>query len=217
MTRVILAVLGVIILTVILVISGCSYDSQSITPTPQDSESTTPTVQDSKPVTTTPRNSESITPTPKDPEPEQAPIRGKTAPDIELKNLDGETVTLRSFRGRPIMLNFWATWCGPCRIEIPVFEEVYNDPEWAGHGLEILAIDVQESTSQVRQFMEVYTMSFPVFLDSRAMAARIYNIAAFPTTFFIDKDGIIREIRIGAFTTKASVERMLANSIIEVD
>ena len=197
MRRVIFTILGVIVLLAVLVVSGCSQDSESVTPTPQDTESGQTPTQDS--------------------ELEQAPIRGKTAPDIELKSLDGETVTLRSFRGRPVMLNFWATWCGPCRIEIPIFEEVYNDPEWAGYGLEILAVDVQESASQVRQFMDVYTMSFPVFLDSRAIAARIYNIAAFPTTFFIDKDGIIREIRIGAFTTKESVERMLTDSIIEVD
>ena len=146
-------------------------------------------------------------------EPSQNPQLENLAPDFQLPNLDGQTVSLSDFRGKPVMLNFWASWCGPCRAEMPLIQEVFEDKEWSDKGLTILAINIGEDRSTAERFMEDNGLSFPVLLDTSESVAREYNIRYIPTTFFIDKDGIARDIKIGAFLNKAEIERGLSSII----
>jgi peroxiredoxin len=152
-------------------------------------------------------------PAPPAPTPAQGPQVDKLAPDFKLQSLDGQTVSLGDFRGKPVLLNFWATWCPPCRAEMPFLQEIYEDKEWSEKGLVILTIDIGEDPSVVKEFMESYDLSFPVLLDTDQDVALEYNIRAIPTTFFIDKDGIIQDIKVGAFSSKTEIERRLIKVI----
>jgi len=141
----------------------------------------------------------------------QPPKVGKPAPEFQLPNLEGQSISLGDFRGKSVLINFWATWCPPCRSEMPFIQEVYE--EWSDKGLVVLAIDIGESSSKVENFMQSYNLSFPVLLDSNQNVALKYRIRAIPTTFFIDKDGIIQDISIGAFSSKAEIEESLSKII----
>ena len=136
---------------------------------------------------------------------------GNLAPDFELRDLDGKTVSLRGLRGSPVLLNFWATWCPPCRAEMPYIQQIYE--EWSGKGLEVLAIDIGESPSEVKKFLQNQGLSLPVLLDTKKNVAQKYNITGIPTTFFIDSDGIIQEKVIGAFPSKGAIEKHLTGII----
>jgi cytochrome c biogenesis protein CcmG/thiol:disulfide interchange protein DsbE len=138
---------------------------------------------------------------------------GFSAPGFELATLDGQPVSLGSLEGHPILLNFWATWCGPCRHEIPFLQDLATDPAWLGRGLEMVAVDIQESQGDVRQFMEANGMTYRVLLDSKARVAELYNIRGIPTTVFIDKDGIIQYIKVGTFTSKQEIEEIIEQTI----
>ena len=143
--------------------------------------------------------------------PAQGPQVGKLAPDFKLENLDGQSVSLSDFRGKPVLINFWASWCGPCRAEMPYIQQIYE--EWSDKGLEVLAIDIGESSSKVKEFLQSQGLSIPVLLDTEKNVAQEYNITGIPTTFFIDKDGIIQEKVIGAFPSKGAIEERL-NQIV---
>ncbi len=147
------------------------------------------------------------------PEMAQGPQVGKLAPDFQLQSLDGQAVSLGDFRGKPVLLNFWATWCGPCRFEMPFIQKIFEKKEWSDIGLVILAIDIGEGPSSVREFMEHFGLSFPALLDTNQDVALKYNIRAIPTTFFIDKDGIIQDIKVGAFSSKTEIEKRLVKII----
>ncbi len=136
------------------------------------------------------------------------------APDFRLPGLDGEEVSLSDFRGRPVLLNFWATWCGPCRIEMPFLQEVFEDEKWIDQGLVVLAVNLGESPGAVSQFVDDYGLSFPVVLDVNLEAAGHYNIRAIPATYFIDKNGIMIDRQIGTFASKEDIDWRLINSIL---
>ena len=129
---------------------------------------------------------------------------GNLAPDFELQDLDGQSISLSDLQGQPVLLNFWASWCGPCVQEMPYLQQIYE--EWSGIGLVLLAIDVGESPSKVKGFLQSRGFSFPVLLDTKEVVARRYNIRGIPTTFFIDRDGIIQDMRIGSFQSKEQIE-----------
>ena len=133
---------------------------------------------------------------------------GKAAPDFELQNLDGQSISLSDFKGKPVVINFWETWCQPCVFEMPHLQEIHN--EWSGRGLVVLAINRGESSSKVEQFVQNYSLSLPVLLDTNKVVAGRYNIRPIPVTFFIDKDGIIQNKVIGAFPSKAAIESRLS-------
>ena len=98
--------------------------------------------------------------------PAQGPQVGKLAPAFQLQSLDGQTVSLGDFRGSPVFLNFWASWCGPCRFEMPFIQEIFEKNEWSDAGLVILSVDIGENPSRVKEFMESYSLSFPALLDT---------------------------------------------------
>ena len=138
----------------------------------------------------------------------QAPQVGKLAPDFQFKDVDGQSVFLSDLQGNPVLINFWASWCYPCIYEMPFLQEVYE--EWSGQGLVMLAINKGESLSTVNDFLQSGNFSFPVLLDINQYVALEYNAWNIPTTFFIDKDGMIQAIKVGPFLSKAEIEMMLS-------
>ena len=140
---------------------------------------------------------------------------GNLAPDFELQSLDGETVSLSGLRGKPVLINFWASWCGPCREEMPFLQEILEGKKWSSKGLLILTVNIAEPPITVKRFMKVNQLSLPVLLDNDRNVAQEYNIRGIPATFFVDKSGIIRDRVIGAFPNKSAIEKRLINSIIE--
>jgi len=137
-----------------------------------------------------------------------APEVGKQAPDFELETLDGQTIALSELEGRPVLLNFWATWCGPCVHEMPFLQQVYEERQ--GDELLLLAINIGESSSQAAEFLQSYGLSFNVLLDSDTTVAQAYRIQYIPTTFLIDREGKIQEIKVGSFQSQAEIENILS-------
>jgi len=118
------------------------------------------------------------------------------AEDFTLEDLTGPMVSLKDFQGKVIFLNFWASWCGPCRIEMPAMEllwQVFQDDDFV-----ILAVDVREGRDTVSSFIEKNDYSFPVLLDSRGKVANMYDLRAYPTTFLIDWEGKVVGKAVGA-------------------
>jgi len=118
------------------------------------------------------------------------------AEDFTLKTLKGGTVGLKDYRGRLIFLNFWATWCGPCRAEMPSMQRLWE--EFKEEDFVILAIDIQEESKLVSSFMNERGLSFPVLLDEKGKVARSYGIRGIPTTFFLNPEGEIIGKAVGA-------------------
>ncbi len=121
-----------------------------------------------------------------------SPREGFRAPDFTLDALVGEKVTLSDLRGKIVVVNFWATWCLPCRVETPALQksfEQYNDP-----GVVILGVNLtnQDLLSDVTIFVEEFDLTYPILLDRDGQVGLLYQINGIPTTFFIDRDGIIR-------------------------
>ncbi len=118
------------------------------------------------------------------------PVQGQLAPNFAFHYPNGDTFTLADFRGQPVIVNFWATWCPPCRREMPGLVKAYE--EHKDDGLMILEVDVAEPPEAVAQFVQEYNMTMPVILDQRQEVTRLYRTDSFPTSFFIDKDGVIQ-------------------------
>jgi cytochrome c biogenesis protein CcmG, thiol:disulfide interchange protein DsbE len=119
---------------------------------------------------------------------------GHPAPDFSLDALDGGTLILSRYKGRAVILNFWATWCGPCRAEIPALEAASHI---IGDEGVILGVNVQEDPLTVLGFAQELGMTYPVVLDANSEIARLYRVRAFPTTYFIDSRGVIAELYTG--------------------
>lgn len=140
-----------------------------------------------------------------------SPEVGKLAPDFRLSSLDGNIVSLSDFRGKAVLINFWASWCPACKFEMPFLQMIHE--EWSEKGLVILAVDIGESQSEVQEFMANLGLSFTALLDSKKEVALTYNIRNIPTTFFVDKNGVIRDVKIGSFSTKAEIENRLGKIV----
>jgi peroxiredoxin len=127
---------------------------------------------------------------------EPQPAVGHTAPDFTAMDVHGRPIRLADFRGkRAVFLNFWATWCVPCRLEMPTMEQVYRD--YKSRGLEILAVSIDAGhpivvAVSVAEFMEELKLTFPALLDPEMEVARRYRVFGIPTTVLIDREGIIR-------------------------
>ena len=137
---------------------------------------------------------------------------GKAAPNFQLQNLDGQSISLSDLKGKPMLINFWATRCPPCVFEMPYMQEIHN--EWSGKGLILLTINIGDSSSEVEEFLQNHNLSLPVLLDTKLDVAQKYNTRYIPTTFFIDKDGIIQAKVIGAFPNKAAIESRLGEIML---
>jgi thiol-disulfide isomerase/thioredoxin len=141
-----------------------------------------------------------------------APRVGAVAPGFALVTLSGDTVRLGALRGRPVLVNFWASWCVPCKSEMPLLVAAYVRHREAG--LMVLAVNLtdQESLGEVRRFVEAYRMPFPVLLDRQGKVRRAYALRGVPTSVFIDAHGLIRTFHrgpVGADTLHAGLGEIL--------
>jgi peroxiredoxin len=125
------------------------------------------------------------------------PTREVMSEDFTLKSLDGSSVSLSSFKGKVVLLSFWATWCGPCKLEMPEMQALYE--KLKGRGFEIVAVDMMEDKATVSSFIKKNGYTFPVLLDSTGEVggAGLYDARAIPTNYIIDKAGRIVGRKIG--------------------
>lgn len=134
-----------------------------------------------------------------------SPELGYRAPDFSLATLNGKNVRLSDFAGRPVLINFWATWCGPCRAEIPSLEAASRH---FGDRAVILGVNVQESPRLVAPYLAELGMTYPVVLDTDASVSLSYRVRAFPTSFFVDAHGVIIQIEAGSISEALILKRL---------
>ncbi|AFM42847.1 Peroxiredoxin [Desulfosporosinus acidiphilus SJ4] len=135
--------------------------------------------------------------------------KGNLAPDFELENADGKAIKLSSFRGKKVVVNFWASWCPPCRLEIPEIEKYYTQNK--NTGIEILGVNLttaEKSQATVTSFIKANSITFPVLLDKDGDAAHLYDISSIPASFILDSRGVIQEKVVGPMTYD-SMQEML--------
>ena len=133
--------------------------------------------------------------------------QSKSAPNFSLQNSTGKYVELSKLKGKAVAVNFWATWCGPCKAEIPGFLNVYK--KYRSKGFEIVGISLdQKGWSVVKPFIEKYKIGYPVVLDNGEVASKYGEINSIPTTFFVDKKGKIVDSHIG-YMTEEDFERQI--------
>jgi thiol-disulfide isomerase/thioredoxin len=118
--------------------------------------------------------------------------QGALAPDFLLERLDDGELRLSEFRGRAVVLNFWATWCEPCRKEMPLFVEAYD--RYRDEGLEIVAVNLQEGKDGIRGFAADFGMDFAIGIDRDGEVGDDYRLLGLPTTFFIDPNGVVQHV-----------------------
>ncbi len=130
----------------------------------------------------------------------------RAAPDFTLPTLDGETITLSDLRGHPLLINFWATWCPPCRQEMPAMQRVYE--RYRARGFIVLAVNFRERADQVRPFVEDLGLTFPVLLDETGRVAAQYQVIGLPSSYFVDAQGQVKTVRVGAMS-EAFIEQQV--------
>lgn len=120
---------------------------------------------------------------------------GQKAPDFTLQTLAGEEVSLSDFKGKKVMINFWATWCPPCRAETPHMVKYYNE-QAEKENFEILSVNAMSTESnskKVEDFIKEYEMTFPIVIDPRGETVKQYEVLNFPTSFFVNTEGVIEQ------------------------
>jgi len=117
------------------------------------------------------------------------------APDFTLPSLDGPNLRLQEQRGRVVMINFWATWCGPCRVEMPHLAKLYE--KYRGSGFTVLAVNIDEDPHKAAGLAKQLGMRFPVLLDTDKKVSRLYDLGTMPSTFLVDRDGRVRYVHRG--------------------
>ena len=135
---------------------------------------------------------------------------GQRAPDFTLVDLAGEPISLSDFRGTPLVLNFWATWCPPCREEMPLFQRAFDTLQTSDTPLQIFLVDLSEERDKVEVFLEENGITLPVGLDADTVrddlpdtviptvsVFQVYRAVGLPTTYFIDAEGVVRGKKIG--------------------
>ena len=122
-------------------------------------------------------------------------LEGRLAPDFALKSSTGENLRLSEYRGDVVMLNFWATWCGPCRQEMPLLDELYKRYERVGFNL--LGVNIDDDSRRAMQMIEELGVNFPVLFYSRKDVSKLYEVEAMPVTVLIDREGNVRYVHHG--------------------
>ena len=132
---------------------------------------------------------------------------GKPAPEFALSDPDGRAHSLSDFRGQVVWLNFWATWCGPCRRELPDIQRLAD--EFSAGGLVVLAVNMGESANKARAFWDELDLELAILLDANGDVTEQYRARGLPTNFFIDEDGVLRGLHLG-FLTEGQMRDRLA-------
>jgi peroxiredoxin len=139
-------------------------------------------------------------------------IVNSKATDFSLKDMNGKTVSLSAFKGKVVLLNFFATWCPPCRAEMPALNKLYHALK--PRGLEVFAVSTDRSVNDIKDFLEKHRVDFPILFDADRSAAKQYRVFSMPTTFLIDRNGMIVEKFYGEYDwtepeTKGRIEKLL--------
>jgi peroxiredoxin len=122
-------------------------------------------------------------------------MEGQKAPDFALKSSTGENLRLSEYRGDVVMINFWATWCGPCRQEMPLLDELYNRYQRVGFNL--LGVNIDDDSRRAMQMAEELGIDFPVLFDASKEVSRLYEVEAMPVTVLVDREGTVRYVHHG--------------------
>jgi thiol-disulfide isomerase/thioredoxin len=154
-----------------------------------------------------------------------SPLLGKTAPDFKLQDMSGKKVTLADYKGKALLINFWATWCGPCKLETPWLVELRN--EYAPKGFEILGIDSEnddlkpddkdgwaQDKAAVARFVKQEKMPYPVLLDGDSISNEYGGLEAMPTSFWVDRSGKVIAAQMG-ITSKDDMEAKIKKALGE--
>lgn len=131
---------------------------------------------------------------------------GSSAPAFTLSTPAGQALSLSDLRGTPVLLNFWATWCGPCKEELPLLQQAHRA---YGDRLKVIGIDLDESATQVTAYTDSVGVDFTMLLDRGRKVADTYNLLGVPSTFLIDKSGIVRSAHIGPYLSQADLDAAL--------
>jgi len=122
-------------------------------------------------------------------------LEGAVAPDFALKSSTGENLRLSEYRGDVVMVNFWATWCGPCRQEMPLLDELYSRYQRVGFSL--LGVNIDDEPARAMDMVRELGVSFPVLFDSTKKVSKLYEVSAMPVTVIIDREGNVRYVHHG--------------------
>lgn len=143
----------------------------------------------------------------------EAPQKGFQSPTFSLYGLDGTAHSLSEYRGRPVIVNFWASWCTPCVKEMPTLQNVYAD--YSSEGLVMLGVNMtwQDTKTEIGKFIEKRGITFPVLLDSQGTVSQLYRVQALPTTFFIGVDGRITDVIVGGPIPDAAIRAKVTHLI----
>lgn len=129
---------------------------------------------------------------------------GMPAPEFTLQSAEGSQVSLADFRGKKVVVNFWATWCPPCRSEMPDMEQIHKER----NDVVVLAVNVQEAKPPVRDFADKYGLTFRIPMDTAGEVTKTFGIQSLPTTFFIDPEGNVASFNMGALNKSAIARRL---------
>lgn len=146
-----------------------------------------------------------------------SPHSGFAAPDFELETLSGDRLRLSDLRGKVVVVNLWATWCPPCRAEMPALQQLYE--AHLEDGLVVVAVNAtdQDSAAAARSFVAEHGLTFPVALDPQGEASRAYALQAMPSTFVVDREGVIREVLIGGPVSLATLRSLVMPLLEQAD
>lgn len=122
-------------------------------------------------------------------------LAGQAAPDFALKSSTGENLRLSEYRGDVVMINFWATWCGPCRQEMPLLNDLFNRYQRVGFSL--LGVNIDDDSRRAMQMVEDLGVDFPVLFDETKAVSKLYQVEAMPVTVIVDREGIVRYVHHG--------------------
>jgi len=139
-------------------------------------------------------------------QPPQSDIQSERAPDFRVTEINGRAISLASLKGKIVIVDFWATWCPPCRLEVPIFNELKK--KYQGRNLEIVAVSLDDSADEVRKFLRRTPLNYTVVHGDEAIISQFGEIAALPTTFFLDREGNIRKKHIGFMDQTAFEEEI---------
>jgi cytochrome c biogenesis protein CcmG/thiol:disulfide interchange protein DsbE len=137
------------------------------------------------------------------------PQVGFAVPDFTLETQDGRTIRLADLRGQVVLINFWATWCPPCRAEMPAIQQVYE--RYREQGFTVLAVNQQEGATQVGPFADQMGLTFPILMDRDGSVSARYQVNGLPSTFFVDRAGVVQNVTLGGPMTAAFIESQVTS------
>jgi peroxiredoxin len=126
--------------------------------------------------------------------PAQAALDGP-APDFTLKSAAGENIKLSELRGQVVLINFWASWCGPCRQEMPLLDQMYQ--KYSPLGFTLLGVNVEQDTKDAQRMLKDTPVTFPILFDAQNEVSKLYDVTAMPSTVLVDRDGRVRYVHKG--------------------